>query len=237
MAIHAGVEESNQSTLTDEDHHSLVSVHAALGSSRHLGLSSRRLSLHNSDLHAVRVSRCTKFLAHPFMRHVRAIASLVAVMALWEGIWDAAFTADAEHAGWQRMFVYTMVGLLGLMLTNSLFSNSGVIAPFSISKRGLEVQRKLGFYLQEKRFERAGAGGFAHDESMQQQQQQSTSGSSHPVRLGSDDLLSPPFIALRSDDSVRDQASPGVPYPVPSPPRDSAFALGESKEPFREMHD
>lgn len=86
MAIHAGVEESNQGTSTDEDHHHLVSVRAANGSSRHLGLSSSRLNLHG-DVHAVHVSRCTRLLAHPVLMHVRAIASLVAVMMLWEGIW------------------------------------------------------------------------------------------------------------------------------------------------------
>lgn len=95
-------------------------------------------------------SRCNRILGHPLMRHLRALSSLTGVMMIWEAIWDAAFTAQVERAGWPRMLVYAFVGLLGLMLTDSLFANSGVVPPFALAKRQMAVQQRLGFRLQEQ---------------------------------------------------------------------------------------
>jgi hypothetical protein len=168
MAVHAGVEESIQQTAAlvadvnaqQQDMASSSQAAAAAPSSS----SSSSTVVASASL--PRASRSARLLSHPLMKHVRALSSLLGVMMLWEGLWDAAFTPEAEAAGWGRMLVYTFVGLFGLQLTDSLFANSGVVPPFSINKRRTAVQQRLGYQLEEQKILRAGAGGQAHDPDM-----------------------------------------------------------------------
>lgn len=166
---------------------------------------------------------------------------------------DAAFTAEAEQSGLPRMLIYTGVGLVGLMLTNSLFANSGVVPPFALAKRSQQVQQRLGAHLEEKKIERAAAGGYAHPEEaathwqLQRQQQQLSRQLESQMNqslgaLPDESGLSPsppPFNALRSDSSGSDRSprsSVGVPSPVPTPPTDSNGTL-DSKVAFTQLQD
>lgn len=152
------------------------------------------------------------------------------------------------------MLIYTCVGLVGLMLTNSLFANSGVVPPFALAKRSQQVQQRLGAHLEEKKIERAAAGGYSHPEEvsshmqLQRQQQQLSrqleSQMHHSVGALPDDGVSspispPPFNALRSDSSGSDRSprsSVGSPSPVPTPPNDSNGTL-DSKVAFTQLKD
>jgi len=167
LAVHAGVEESIHQTgaLVGEGDRSGSAAVSASSSAAVLSSPSR--------------SRSTRFLSHPIVKHLRALLSLWGVMMLWEGIWDAAFTAEAEQAGLGRMVLFTLVGLFGLQITDSLFANAGVVPPFAINKRRAVTQQRLGFQLEEQKMLRAEAGGTAHDpevlaqfEALQQMQQQ-----------------------------------------------------------------
>lgn len=240
VAIHAGVEDSIQSapaadgaTVADGPTPAAVSAPPPPPRSR---------------------SRLRRFLHHPLLRHIRALISLTGVMMLWEGIWDAAFDAEAEAAGWPRMLIFACAGMLGLQITDSLFSNAGVVPPFALAKRSMHVQQRLGFHLQEQKFVRAQQGGHMHDADVMArfaEQQQRTRSSSHPNSGGALSDDAPPSPSVRSAmkqvgrgpsfhslPTTDEQQRPGnVPSPVLTPPKDSVQALAHSKAPFSALAD
>jgi len=137
MAIHAGIEQSINHAPNDQTNVN----YATSNSDLELG----SITSSSSARHAC-WPHC---FIHPVMRHVRAFISLTGVILLWAGIWDAAFTGESEHEGWGIMVVFSLVGLLGLMLTNSLFSNSGVVPPFGVARKGAAVQQRLSYIMEE----------------------------------------------------------------------------------------
>jgi hypothetical protein len=266
MAVHAGVEESIQQTAAlVADVNAQQQQDLASSSSQAVAASSSSSGAAAASAFLPRVSRSARLLSHPLMKHVRALSSLLGVMMLWEGLWDAAFTPEAEAAGWGRMLVYTFVGLFGLQLTDSLFANSGVVPPFSINKRRTAVQQRLGYQLEEQKILRAGAGGQAHDPDMLAQydarQQQS-----HPPQATTVPSFAAPApqqplpqrqhqyhphgTILSASAAHQQQLQNGLssalsmaledgipPSPVLTPPVDHTAALAQSKAPFSALRD
>lgn len=235
MAIHAGVEESIQSIAPEMT--AAQQQHDAAASSSSLPVDQHRLvSVVGSDSHLASApprSTFARFLANPLVRHIRALTSLMGVMMLWEGVWDAAFNAEAESHGWERMVVYTSVGLIGLMLTNSLFANSGVVPPFAMAKRSTQIQQRLGFHLQEKHFLSAAHGGQAHDPDMLSAlEPQRSADDAAPADAPSFNTLRHP--SPQAPTTVGSNAAMSS-SPVPTPPLDGAQLDMSSKLPFRSM--
>jgi hypothetical protein len=203
VAIHAGVEDSIQSSPPLEGNNAGISV-----SSVSVSAPSAAVSLVTPP--PDRTSRMTRFLRHPLMLHIRALISLTGVMMLWEGIWDGAFDANAEAAGWPRMVLFMCIGLFGLQLTDSLFANAGVVPPFALAKRSMQVQQKLGYHLQEQVFVRAEIGGQPHNPHMIAQFGFNQQLNSHQPQLSVPDPI-PPY--TYNDNQEHDHQSSSMDTP------------------------